>query len=197
MKKKGIWEKPSIEQLKGELNRAKYRSEYYRVLVNTIFILIVVAAATVLVAVIWLPVLEIYGSSMNPALSEGEYVLSVSTKNPQRGDLVAFYFGNKLLVKRCIGLPGDLVDIDQDGNVFINGVPLDEPYLEEKARGDDETEFPIEVPQEQYFLMGDRRGTSLDSRNPSVGCISVDQLVGKVVFRIWPLERFGQIGESQ
>ena len=196
MKKKGVREKPTIEQLKGELNRTKYRKEYYRVLTNTVFTLIVVAALTVLVAVIWLPVLEIYGTSMNPTLKEGEYVVSVSTKNLERGDLVAFYFGNKLLVKRCIGLPGDLVDIDESGTVFINAVALDEPYLPEKARGDDETEFPVEVPQEQYFLLGDRRATSLDSRNPSVGCIAVDQIVGKVVFRIWPLERFGQIGES-
>lgn len=196
MKRKAIKDKPSIEQLREELDRTRYRKEYYRVLVNTLFTLIVVASLTVLIAVIWLPVLEIYGSSMNPTLSEGEYVVAISTKNLKRGDLVAFYFGNKLLVKRCVGLPGDLVDISEDGTVYINGMQLDEPYLHDKAKGDSETEYPVEVPQEQYFMLGDRRATSLDSRNPSVGCITVDQIVGKVVFRIWPFERFGQIGES-
>ena len=194
MKKRKNIEKPSLELLRGELERTKYQQEYRKTLLNTVSVLIVVAALTVLVAMVWLPVLEIYGSSMNPTLVEGDYVVSISAKNPDRGDLVAYYFGNKLLVKRVIGLPGELIDINEEGIVSVDGKPLDEPYLVEHALGECDIELPLEVPQEQYFVLGDRRSTSLDSRNKAMGFIGQDQLVGKVIFRIWPLGRIGQVG---
>lgn len=194
--KKKVVDKPSVEQLKSELKRINYQKEYFGTLRNTVVILITAAAVVVLIAVIWMPILEIIGSSMNPTLKEGEYVVTLSMGELERGDLVAYYYGNKLLVKRCIGLPGDVVNIFPDGSVSVNNELLDEPYVEQKALGITDREYPLEVPQEQYFMMGDQRTISIDSRDSSMGFIGEDQIVGRVVFRIWPLERFGQIGES-
>lgn len=186
--------KPTLEQLRGELKQIEYRQRYYRTLLSTAFTLVVVAAITVLIAMLWLPILEMYGTSMSPTLEEGDIVLSISTKEIERGQVVAFYYGNKLLVKRCIALPGETVSIDKDGNVFINGEYLDEPYAAEKTLGDCDLDFPFEVPQESYFVIGDHRATSLDSRNSVVGCIEFDSVVGRVFFRIWPLNHIGRIG---
>lgn len=193
MSKVPAGELPSLTQLKTELAREKYRTRFIRILWSTIFTLVVVAAATVLVAVLWLPVLEIYGTSMSPTLEEGEIVVSLKAGKPEMGDIVAFYYGNKLLVKRVVGMPGDMVMMDEDGNVSVNGVPLEETYLVEKAYGDCDVAFPFEVPIETYFVMGDRRSTSLDSRNSAVGCVREDQIVGKVVMRVWPLPKIGMI----
>lgn len=184
-------ELPSIEQLTEELNREKYNRRYKRVLRSTIYTLIVVAAVAVLVATIWTPVLQIYGASMTPTLSEGDIVVSVKGLNFNPGDLVAFYMGNKILVKRCIAGPGQWVDIDADGNVYVDGELLDEPYLTEKALGDCDIELPYQVPENRYFCMGDHRVTSVDSRNTAVGCVSGEQIVGRIVFRVWPLPDFG------
>ena len=145
----------------------------------------------VLVATIWMPVLQIYGSSMTPTLSEGDIVVCFKTSDIKRGDLVAFYLGNKLLVKRCVALPGQTVDIDGDGNVTLDGVPLDEPYVTDKSLGDCNIELPYQVPDNRYFCMGDHRKTSVDSRNTAVGCVTEEQIVGKIVFRVWPLSGFG------
>lgn len=197
MKKQAIGDKPTLEQLKGELERTKHQAEYRSALRSTVSTLIVAAAAAVLVAVVLLPVLQIYGGSMAPTLREGDYVVAVhQKKNLQRGDLVAYYFGNKLLVKRVVGLPGEMVNMDKKGQVFINEEPLTEPYLTEKSLGETDVEFPVEVPQEKYFVLGDQRASSLDSRNEAMGFVAEDQVVGKVVFRIWPLSRIGRIGVS-
>lgn len=187
-------ELPSLEQIENERKRLRYRSRYGRTLKSTIAILMVVAAAAVLVATLWMPVLRIYGSSMVPTLSDGQIVVSVKTTDFRPGDIAAFYHGNKLLIKRYIAGPSDWVNIDNDGNVFINGVELDEPYLTEKAFGETNITLPYQVPDKRYFLMGDNRDVSIDSRNTAVGCVAADQIVGKVVFRIWPLREFGPVG---
>lgn len=155
--------------------------------------LVVVAALAVLIATLWMPVLRIYGTSMVPTLSDGQIVISVKTESFEPGDIAAFYLGNKLLIKRYIAGPGEWVNLDEAGNVFLNGKPLDEPYLTEKSFGQTDIELPYQVPDERYFLMGDNRDVSVDSRNTSVGCVAKEQIVGKVVFRIWPLRDFGPI----
>ena len=184
---------PQSEQLKAELKRVNRKELFLRVLRSTIFTLVVVAAFAILTAVLFLPVLKIYGSSMTPTLSEGEIVISVKGSNIQKGDIVGVYYGSKLLIKRCIASSQQWVDIDQDGNVFIDGELIDEPYLVEKALGETNIELPYQVPDNSIFVMGDHRSTSIDSRNTSVGCIDTEDIVGKIVFRIWPMDRFGKI----
>ena len=184
---------PQSEQLKAELKRVNRKELFLRVLRSTIFTLVVVAAFAILTAVLFLPVLKIYGSSMTPTLSEGEIVISVKGSNIQKGDIVGVYYGSKLLIKRCIASSQQWVDIDQDGNVFIDGELIDEPYLVEKALGETNIELPYQVPDNSIFVMGDHRSTSIDSRNTSVGCIDTEDIVGKIVFRIWPMDRFGRI----
>ena len=185
---------PTLEQLTAELARENYKRRFGRVLRSTLFTLVVVAAAAVLVATIWMPVLQIYGSSMTPTLNEGEIVVSLKGSAFEQGDLVAFYLGNKILVKRCIAGPGQWVDIDEEGNVSVDGEPLDEPYLTEKSLGDCDIDLPYQVPENRYFCMGDHRSTSVDSRNTTVGCVAEEQIVGKIVFRVWPLSGFGTLG---
>ena len=185
---------PSSREVERELKREQYRTRYKRTLVSTVFALITAAACAVLVAALWLPVLEIFGSSMTPTLGEGQYVVALKDETPETGDIIAFYYGNKVLVKRCIAGPGTWIDIQEDGTVLLNGTELDEPYLTEKHFGICDLELPYQVPEGTYFLMGDERETSVDSRHSSVGCISVDQIVGKIVYRVWPLDTFGAIG---
>lgn len=192
-KKVDLQDLPTVDQLKDELKREKHKRSYIRVLRSTVYSLIVVAAAAVLVATLWMPVLQIYGTSMAPTLDEGEIVLSVKSNQFESGDLVAFYIGNKLLVKRVIAGPGDWFNMDADGNVFINGEKLDEPYVTDKAFGECNLELPYQVPENHWFLMGDHRTTSIDSRNTAVGCIDIEQIVGKIVFRVWPPADFGGI----
>ena len=193
MKKKKIPEMPSTQQLEAELNRVKYRSRYRSVFRSTVYTLITVAAVSILVATLWLPVLQIYGSSMTPTLQDGEIIFSVKTSEFEPGEIVAFYYNNKILVKRVICGPGDWIDIDEDGTVYVNEVRLEEPYLTEKALGDCNIELPYQVPDGKIFVMGDHRSTSVDSRNTAVGCVAQEQIVGKIIFRIWPLNRLGDV----
>ena len=184
---------PTAEQLDMERRRLRYKRRYNRTLRSTVAILIVVAALAVLAATLWMPVLRVYGSSMAPTLHNGEILVSVKTKDFSSGDIIAFYHGNKLLIKRYIAGPSDYVNVDEDGNVSVNGTLLDEPYLAEKAYGEADIEFPHQVPDQRYFVMGDNRSVSIDSRSSIVGCIAGDQIVGKVVFRVWPLSAFGPL----
>lgn len=193
MKKRETKPVPTVAEIRKELDRVEYRQRYRSVLRSTVFTLIAVAAVAVLVATLWLPVLQIYGSSMTPTLSEGEIVVSVKGSGFRQGDVLAFYYNNKILVKRLIALPGSWVDIDAEGNVTVDGVLLDEPYLTEKAFGECDLELPYQVPDGRYFVMGDHRSTSVDSRSTAVGCVAEEQIVGKIVFRIWPLDRFGTL----
>ena len=184
---------PTAEQLDMERRRLRYKRRYNRTLRSTVAILIVVAALAVLAATLWMPVLRVYGSSMAPTLHNGEILVSVKTKDFSSGDIIAFYHGNKLLIKRYIAGPSDYVNVDEDGNVSVNGTLLDEPYLAEKAYGEADIEFPYQVPDQRYFVMGDNRSVSIDSRSSIVGCIAGDQIVGKVVFRVWPMSAFGPL----
>ena len=189
---------PTSQQLEAELQRVKYRKRYRSVLRSTVYTLITVAALAVLVATLLLPVLQIYGSSMTPTLTDGDIVLTVKTTEFKTGDVVAFYYNNKILVKRVIAQAGEWVDITPEGDVYVGKtsgqmVLLDEPYLLEKALGDCNIELPYQVPESRVFVMGDHRSLSVDSRNTAVGCVAEEQLVGKLVFRVWPLDLFGEI----
>ena len=182
-----------MDQLEEELKRDTYKKRYWHMLRSTVSILIVVAAIVVLISNLFLPVLRIYGSSMTPTLVNGNIVAAMRYGNYDRGDVIAFYYNNKILVKRVIGLPGELVDIDENGNVSINGETLEEPYLEETALGECDIELPYQVPDGRYFVMGDHRSVSSDSRSSQVGCISEEQIIGKLFFRIWPLNEIGTL----
>lgn len=182
---------PSSEEVKQELKREQYKHRYKRTLKNTIFALITAAAMAILVATLWMPVLQIFGTSMSPTLEEDEIVVSVKTENMNPGDIIAFYYGNKVLVKRYIAGPGTWVDVREDGTILLDGVVLEEPYITEKSLGICDLELPYQVPEESYFVLGDHRETSVDSRHSSVGCISQEQIVGKIIFRVWPLNMFG------
>lgn len=184
---------PTIEQLERELKRETYRRRFGAMLRSTVYILVTVAALAILVSALFLPVLRIYGSSMTPTLSEGELVAAVKGARFQSGDLIAFYYNNKILVKRVIAGEGQWVDIDESGNVSVDHQALYEPYVEEKSLGECDIDLPYQVPSERFFVMGDHRETSVDSRSTAVGCVSRDQVIGKIVFRIWPLEDLGLV----
>ena len=184
---------PELSQLRSELNRERYKHRFANALRSTVSTLVVIAALAILVATLWLPVLQIYGSSMTPTLKEGQIVLSVKGSDFAQNDLVAFYIGNKLLVKRVIAGPADTVTITEDGTVFVNNIELDEPYITGKALGECDLEFPYQVPDSRYFLLGDHRAISVDSRSSSVGCVAEEQIVGRITFCVWPLSDFGKL----
>lgn len=180
-------------EIRKERSRLRDWQQFARTLCSTLRALIVVAALAVLTASLWLPVLRIYGTSMEPALSDGQIVLAVKTRRLSPGDIAAFYHGNQLLVKRCIAKSADWVIIDGNGNVTVNGVFQEELYLTERSFGQTNIAFPYQVPDGRYFVMGDERETSVDSRNSAVGSIAQERIVGKVIFRIWPLRQLGPI----
>ena len=179
---------PSKKQVESERKRYRRQKAYNKALRGTIYVLTIVAAIAVLISTLMLPVLQIEGTSMEPTLSNGDIVLLVKTTEFKRGELCGFTWNNKLLIKRVIGVPGDWIEISTDGTVYLNGEKLDEPYVGQKAFGECDLEFPFQVPQEQYFVMGDMRENSIDSRNTLIGCVEKDQIVGKVFFRIWPFK---------
>ena len=181
---------PTAVQLEAELKRAKYQREYRKLLRNTISSLIVVAAIAVLVSMLFLPVLRVTGTSMTPTLQNDELVVCRKRGTFQSGDIIAFYFNNKILLKRVIGVAGDIIDIDDSGTVYVNGEALEEPYLNEKALGECDMDLPYQVPDERVFVMGDHRSTSVDSRSTAVGCVAEEAVVGKVILRVWPVKQF-------
>ena len=186
-KKNKLLELPPVSQLEQELKREKYRRRYGRTMRSTIYVLITVAAAAVLIATFWLPVLQIYGASVTPTLQDGDIVVALKSSEFRQGDVVAFYYNNKILVKRVIASAGQWVDIREDGTVLVDGQELNEPYLEEKAFGDCNITLPYQVPDERVFVMGDHRSVSVDSRNTEIGCVAQEQIVGKIALRFWPL----------
>ena len=184
-------ELPTTDSIKKELERYTYRRNFLRTLRNTAFTLVVVAALAILVAVLLMPILRIYGSSMSGTVDNGDLVASIKTSNMKTGDVIAFYYNNNILVKRVIAVSGDFVDIDEEGNVYVNQTLLNEPYLSSKAFGETNIELPYQVPEDRIFVMGDNREVSIDSRNTAVGCVAGEQVVGKIVFRVWPLSSIG------
>lgn len=189
-KKKQPIELPTVEALEAELARVKYKSRFRQTLMGTIYALITVAAVAILVAMLWLPVLQITGTSMSPTMEDGDIVVSIKNSEFERGDMIAFYYNNKILVKRVVALAGEWVNIDPDGNVYINDVLFDEPYLVEKAYGQCDIEFPYQVPDGRIFVLGDHRSVSVDSRSKTVGCVAQEQVVGRLLLRLWPIKQF-------
>lgn len=183
---------PTLEQLQQELKRERYKYRYKRTLKSTVALLIVASAIAILVATLWLPVLQIYGESMSPTLNDGDIVVSLKTSDFETGDIIAFYYNNKILVKRVIAQAGDWVDIYEDGTVTVNGEVIDEPYLSDKSLGECDIELPYQVPDGKIFVMGDHRSVSIDSRSSQIGAVSQEQIVGELVFRVWPLNSFGK-----
>lgn len=186
---------PLLSQLEAELSHVKRRERFRKLLRSTVYTLIVVSAIAVLIAVLFLPVLRIYGNSMTPTLTEGDVVVSVKGADIKQGDIVAVYYGSKVLVKRCIAVEQQWVDIDNEGNIYIDGELLDEPYIDKKSYGETNIDLPYQVPENTIFVVGDHRETSIDSRNTSVGPISTDDIVGRIVFRVLPFGKFGLIGK--
>lgn len=184
---------PTFEQLDSEIKRIRYRKDFRRILRNTISSLIVVAAIAVLISMLFLPVLRVTGSSMTPTMQNDELIICSKRSNFKPGDIVAFYYNNKILLKRVIGTAGDVIDIKEDGTVYVNGEIIDEPYVSEPALGECDIELPYQVPDNRIFVMGDHRSVSVDSRSSTVGCIADEFVIGKVIFRIWPWEAIGTV----
>lgn len=184
---------PGTAEITEAVKKDRYMHRFRATVRSTFLTLVVVAAVAVLVAVLLLPILRIYGKSMNGTLDSGDIVVSVKSGDMKTGDIIAFYYNNNILVKRVIANPGEWVNIDQEGNVFVNNNKLEEPYLNEKAFGETNIELPYQVPEGKIFVMGDNRSVSIDSRNTSIGCISEEQIVGKIVYRVWPFSQFGTV----
>lgn len=184
---------PDSDVIEAEIKRERYKRKYKASLKSTLFTLITVSAIAVLVATLWLPVLQTYGSSMTPSIEDGDIVVSTKSGNFETGDIIAFYYNNKVLIKRVIAVSGQWVNIKPDGTVIIDDHELIEPYISDKSFGDCDIKLPYQVPDGKIFVMGDHRSVSVDSRSSVIGCVSEEQIVGKIVFRVWPMDKFGSL----
>lgn len=182
---------PKLEELENEIEREKYKLKYKKTLKSTINTLIIVVAISSLLSTLLFPVLKIYGKSMTPTLIEGDIVLCVKKSNFEHGDIIAFYYNNRILIKRVIGVSSDWINIDEEGNVYVNDILLEEPYIEEKSYGETDIEYPYQVPENSYFVLGDSRSSSIDSRNSIVGTIPKENVIGEILIKLWPIKRIG------
>lgn len=176
---------PSKEQVEAELKTINYRKRFIKTLLSTLSILVVVAALAVLISTLFFPVIQVSGNSMEPSLHDGDVLVLIKSDNVSYGDMCCFSWQNKTLLKRVIGMAGDTINIDAEGNVFVNNELLEEDYISEKTQGINDIEYPYLVPENKIFVLGDHRGTSLDSRSSAIGCIDKEQIVGKVIFKVW------------
>ena len=183
----------SISVLEEEIKREKYKSKYTKILRSTIYALIIIASISALIGTLIMPVLEVNNTTMKPLLENNEIVLSLKTKKLKKGDIIAFYQGNKILIKRVVAVPGNYISIDEEGNVYVDGEVLDEPYVTNKQKGETNIEFPYQVPESEYFVLSDERDKTTDSRNEDIGLIKKDNVIGKVIFRVWPFKKIGAI----
>ncbi len=183
----------SISILEEEIKREKYKSKYTKILRSTIYALIIIASISALIGTLIMPVLEVNNTTMKPLLENNEIVLALKTKKLKKGDIIAFYQGNKILIKRVVAVPGNYISIDEEGNVYVDGEVLDEPYVTNKQKGETNIEFPYQVPESEYFVLSDERDKTTDSRNEDIGLIKKDNVIGKVIFRVWPFKKLGAI----
>lgn len=178
---------PTKKEIKDELNRINYKARYGTLLKSTLYTIIIIAAISAIISTLVMPVLQISGNAMEPKYKNGDIVVSIKTKNLKSGDIVAFYHGNKILVKRVIATSGDWVNIDKTGVVYVNGQKLEEKYLTVKGLGETDIKYPYQVPNESYFVLSDDRTNNIDSRLEEIGSVKQDDLIGKVLFKVWPL----------
>lgn len=183
----------SISVLEEEIKREKYKSKYTKILKSTIYALIIITSISALIGTLIMPVLEVNNTTMKPLLENNEIVLSLKTKKLKQGDIIAFYQGNKILIKRVVAVPGNYISIDEEGNVYVDGEVLEEPYVTNKQKGETNIEFPYQVPESEYFVLSDERDKTTDSRNEDIGLIKKDNVIGKVIFRVWPFKKLGAI----
>ncbi len=183
----------SKEFLQEEIKKETYKNKYTKVLKSTIYVLIIIIAISALVVTLIMPVLEVNNTTMNPLLDNNDIIISLKTKTLNKGDVIAFYQGNKILIKRVVATPGNYISIDEEGNVYVDGTLLDEPYVTNKQKGETNIEFPYQVPENTYFVLSDERDKTTDSRNEDIGLIKKDNIIGKVIFRVWPLKKLGAI----
>ena len=195
-KPKDVQALPELNEIESEMSQVRSKGRFRQSLKGTFGALVVVVAIAVIIAFILLPVLKITnGHNMEPGFQTGDIILLQKTSKAEKGDVCAFYFNNKLLLRRVIAGEGDKVEIDEQGYVKVNGEFLEEDgYISEHALGQCDIDFPFHVPAGQYFVMGDNRDFAFDSRATNFGCVSQEEIYGKPMARIYPFDRFAWFG---